>query len=162
MVALGACADTEPLRVVVDLQSPEVFQHAASVEVTLHEATDDNPAEQCLGLRQALETNPPVFDMPPIRTTQMLDPCDLFLGVDVLPDLRRKATAYLVVVRDQANRPIATGCDIRSLDEFALDDTGERVLTLVTLVTPYFSETLAGTTPPFPSAEARCGVMGGG
>ena len=151
-----SCAETEPLRIQMDFQDPIVFQHSASIDVSLHSSGDGLAADRCLALREALETSPPSFADAPLRSAEAFQPCDVFDGSAVLPDLPREDVAYLVAVRDSENRAIATGCAVSGLDEFSIDDTGLRVLTIVTLSTALFDSQLAGAAPPFALPEVRC------
>ena len=154
------CANETDLRIIIDLQSVDVFRHAASFEVSLHDATDMVAASRCLSLRDALLTNPPTFEEEPLRTPQTFDPCDVLNENVALPDLPRDAVAYLVAVRDVESRTIATGCVVRGLDDYAVEDTGGRVLPVTTLTTRFYEETLAGTDPAFLGPEARCEAAG--
>ena len=158
LAMLCSCVEPTTVNVVLDVPSPELYQHVATVDFSLHEVLEDDEeitdAQICLNLRR--EAVGSGFSVPPLRTVGPIEPCDLVNDQASVPDLPLDRLAYVTVLRGVDNEPLATGCEVRRLEEFGEDDTGARVLTIVTLSTPTYDTSVAGTAPPFADTETRC------
>lgn len=150
---LAAGCRVEEIPIAVRAAREDVFLHSTSARVVVF-----NTLDSCSMARDRLETgavDEAIFD------TGVVPVCELYtnqLRFQALPE-EELAIAAVFLERDEV-RVMASGCLIA--DPSQVDNAAEGIVVRLS-TTEYYGMTYGVTvTPPFPSAEARCGVAADG